>query len=499
MDAARDLTDREIRRLEHEATLGYGRVGDSAASALTEYLRSTASEDGTVPESALRGREWAEVRRSLAQSITDQNAATVGAVSDRVPALRDLTAGGAPPASEVPRPTLDRARDLRWNERHVESVARSAVGRPPEHAGAGMRGLADMNRRSAMRSARTAVNGAENAGRLDAMLALGGSKRWVAVMDSRTRASHADLNGEVRPVDEPFSNGLMYPSDPSGPPEEVYNCRCSIEWVDTSETSEAADTWRPEDIGTMPQRPRQEDFSDYDEYLEARTAYRQSRREFTDRKESLIDEITARPSHGFDTEASVREWAGRAGVDVMDDVFRSVDIRVVDDAVHTLDSLMSQYPQVTESFDRYGSRFRISVSHDSGVFMEARGGLAINPSMTSDYRDAITHVVDGYTNSTYSDAVGRDLLWQVRGDGTLQTIVTHEFGHNLDSAIRDSMDTDQILQYNRELAELTRAHTVSEYSLTNTDEAFAEAFAEYVCNPSSKYAEAFGEFLKRWM
>lgn len=52
-------------------------------------------------------------------------------------------------------------------------------------------------------------------------------KRWVSSLDGDTRDSHADLDGEVVEVDQPFSNGLMYPGDPAGPPEEVINCRCT--------------------------------------------------------------------------------------------------------------------------------------------------------------------------------------------------------------------------------------------------------------------------------
>lgn len=51
-------------------------------------------------------------------------------------------------------------------------------------------------------------------------------KRWMAVMDDRTRESHADANEEIVGIDEEFSNGLMFPLDPNGPPEEVINCRC---------------------------------------------------------------------------------------------------------------------------------------------------------------------------------------------------------------------------------------------------------------------------------
>ena len=494
MDAAREYTDREIRRAARDLAMDYGREGDAAASKVMDFLTERAV-DGVVPESALQGRDWARLRSEVARQMSDRNRASAEAIGGRMGAVRDLTAEGADPSSKVPRPAIDRRRDLTWNERHVEAAARASVGKDPEVAAKGVRGLADMNRNAAVRKARTAINGAENAGRMDAMLARGGSKRWVAVMDERTRVSHASINGEVVPVDEPFSNGLMYPGDPSGPPEEVYNCRCTMEWV----APEAAQEWQPEDIGTAPQRPRQEDFSSYDEYLEARSAYRQARRDFADRKEALIEEIAARPAHGFETEAAVREWADRVGVEVTDGVFRSIDPRVLDDAVYTLDSLMAKYPQVAESFTKLGSKFRISVSDDRSVFMEAHGGLAVNPSMASTYRDAVERVVEGYTNVTRNDAVGRDLLWQVRGEGTLRTVVTHEFGHNLDSAIRDDLSVDQIAEYHRELAGLTRAHTVSDYSTVNTDEAFAEGFAEYTCNPGSEYAKAFGEFLRRWL
>jgi len=45
-------------------------------------------------------------------------------------------------------------------------------------------------------------------------------KIWVAVMDDRTRDEHADMDGEERPIDHPFSNGLQFPNE--------INCRCQI-------------------------------------------------------------------------------------------------------------------------------------------------------------------------------------------------------------------------------------------------------------------------------
>lgn len=52
-------------------------------------------------------------------------------------------------------------------------------------------------------------------------------KIWHAAHDSRTRKSHLKVDEEIVPIDQPFSNGLMYPGDKSGPVEEWINCRCS--------------------------------------------------------------------------------------------------------------------------------------------------------------------------------------------------------------------------------------------------------------------------------
>lgn len=56
---------------------------------------------------------------------------------------------------------------------------------------------------------------------------------WHAIIDKRTRDTHAEVNGTVLPIDIPFEVGgylMPYPrSDEMGaPPEEIVNCRCSV-------------------------------------------------------------------------------------------------------------------------------------------------------------------------------------------------------------------------------------------------------------------------------
>ena len=53
------------------------------------------------------------------------------------------------------------------------------------------------------------------------------TKVWTTMEDDRVRPSHVlcGNQGEV-PMDKPFANGLQYPGDPHGGPEETVNCRC---------------------------------------------------------------------------------------------------------------------------------------------------------------------------------------------------------------------------------------------------------------------------------
>ena len=53
-------------------------------------------------------------------------------------------------------------------------------------------------------------------------------KQWDSTLDARTRHSHARVDGEIRELDKHFSNGLMFPGDPSGAAAEVINCRCAL-------------------------------------------------------------------------------------------------------------------------------------------------------------------------------------------------------------------------------------------------------------------------------
>ena len=61
-------------------------------------------------------------------------------------------------------------------------------------------------------------------------------KEWAAAEDDRTRPDHSDADGQVVPMDGSFTVGgvqLQFPGDPSGPPEQIINCRCVQLFIET--------------------------------------------------------------------------------------------------------------------------------------------------------------------------------------------------------------------------------------------------------------------------
>ena len=135
----------------------------------------------------------------------------------------------------LPYKKLDEKADVRWNVKKFNSEVLQGIlqGEPMDKIANRLSKVTDMNATAAIRNARTMVTGAENKGRQDSYARATADgiilqKEWIATNDGRTRHSHAVLDGAIVDQDKKFENGLMYPGDPNGRPEEVWNCRCSV-------------------------------------------------------------------------------------------------------------------------------------------------------------------------------------------------------------------------------------------------------------------------------
>ena len=167
----------------------------------------------------------------------------------------------------LPRKVLNGVKDKAWNKDKIANVvARSIV------QGDDIRGIANrmadtlsrQNDDAMMRYARTAMTSAQNAGRMEVIEeandeGIHTKKKWVATLDSRTRDTHQELDGQTAEVDEPFevtgddgaTYKIMFPGDPTADPCMVYNCRCTLEYViegfENKGQRRAYDEWVDED------------------------------------------------------------------------------------------------------------------------------------------------------------------------------------------------------------------------------------------------------------
>lgn len=136
---------------------------------------------------------------------------------------------------QLPKKKINVPKDQRWNTKQLNSSVLQGIVN-----GESMQKIADRilpvvnnNATAAIRNARTMVTGAQNQGRQDSYgmmdkMGIVLKKIWMATHDERTRESHQKMDGEEVEYDKEFSNGLMFPGDPNGAPEEVYNCRCTM-------------------------------------------------------------------------------------------------------------------------------------------------------------------------------------------------------------------------------------------------------------------------------
>jgi hypothetical protein len=135
-------------------------------------------------------------------------------------------------------PQLDNGKDLLWNHQHFTSALTQSIlqGESLPRAAKRLSMVLGMDERAATRAARTAMTGAESAGRQHSMeraesMGIPIRKTWRAKLDGRTRQAHRELDGESVAVSGYFTWGginIDRPGDPTCPAHMIANCRCTL-------------------------------------------------------------------------------------------------------------------------------------------------------------------------------------------------------------------------------------------------------------------------------
>lgn len=139
----------------------------------------------------------------------------------------------------LPRRKSNRRAADGWNRKLISNAITQGIiqgDSVPEIAQRIAHKTAMSNMKAAVRYARTAMTGAQNAGRMEMLheaqeMGIKVKKVWLATLDERTRDAHAALDGQEQDVDKPFESPLgkiMYPGDLSANPANTWNCRCTL-------------------------------------------------------------------------------------------------------------------------------------------------------------------------------------------------------------------------------------------------------------------------------
>ena len=178
-----------------------------------------------------------------------------------------------------PRPKLDIQKDEKWNKRRMREAITQGIlqGESVPKIAGRVATVADMDKKSAIRIARTMTTSAQACGRISGFeqaqaLGIDMIQVWVATLDSRTRHSHIYLDGQRREVGEPFNSlfgNIMYPGDPGADPADIYNCRCAIEGQIKGYERDMTDTARR--ANKLPEGMSYEDWKNqpYEKWTEA--------------------------------------------------------------------------------------------------------------------------------------------------------------------------------------------------------------------------------------
>lgn len=277
-DQAHDFAERKIAEFQAEVRETYQQAQADAQEALSRFLERFEKEDerqrekvkaGELSEAdykawrkgkILRNRQLSSTLDQVSQAMTEANQVAMAALRGKLPEVYaenanyaafsicketgvavafDLvdpdTVGHMLTAGAALLPAVDVAKDVAWNRKLVSSQLTQGVllGESIPKMARRVQRVTGSNIATAVRTARTAVTGAECAGRVSSYerardMGISLKQEWVATLDNRTRHSHRKLDGVKADVGGTFPNGCRFPGDPTARYAEICNCRCTL-------------------------------------------------------------------------------------------------------------------------------------------------------------------------------------------------------------------------------------------------------------------------------
>ena len=287
-DIAHAKTDQKLEEMEKRLSAIYSRAEKEIQQTADEYFSKFAKQDeakrklleqGKITEEeytkwrkgkVMYGKRFTEMKEQCAKQLLNVNKTAIAYVNGELPevyainynALESAVDGvggysftlvdadtvrnlSVTDASLLPYKEIDPAKDIPWNMKKINAETLQGIlqGESMDKIAKRIMNVQEMNKESAIRSARTIVTNAECKGRQDSYKRAKDDgiilrKYWIATYDKRARDWHKEAGNDYTEekaidIDDFFivdGEKMLHPGDAmhgaSG--HNLYNCRCSI-------------------------------------------------------------------------------------------------------------------------------------------------------------------------------------------------------------------------------------------------------------------------------
>ena len=522
-DKAHILTDEKLEEMGKRLSAIYSRAEKEIQQTADEYFSKFAKQDeakrklleqGKITEEeynkwrkgkVMYGKRFAEMKEQCAKQLLNVNKTAVAYINGELPEVYAINYNALESAvdgvggysftlvdadtvrnlavtdkSLLPYKEIDPAKDIPWNMKKINAETLQGIlqGESMDKIAKRIMNVQEMNKESAIRSARTIVTNAECKGRQDSYKRAKDDgiilrKYWLATYDKRARDWHKEAGNDYTEekaidIDDFFivdGEKMLHPGDAmhgaSG--HNLYNCRCSI-------ASKVIGFKKAQVQKAMAEKQAEE----------------QQASAFTPAKSTAEAEAYAK-EHIFSG-----AYLGKTS-------YKGIDVDMANGINETLE-------RITQKYGRKLSGIEV-VNPKTAKGLKALGGSADAPFATNSLNGMVYINKDIVKNAkalkAYTDKgdeafklvmankdklsgkmralaeiyekAGKDLV-----DSSLEGMITHEYGHYLTVAINPKADVVS------EIADGMSDHLISGYSQHNVREYLAECFTEYERGDRSK-------------
>lgn len=534
-DYAHEKTDKELLALERKIRREYDTARKEVQKKLNDYLAEVAKGEekqrellkaGKITKQEYNdwmtrkigmGKRWEEMRDNLAQDMTNAGQIARSIADGYKPEVYALNHNWAtyqiehdgkidtfyqlydrqtverlmekdrklmPPAGKRVKREIALGKAKKWNNKQLQSALTQSILQGesiPDMAKRVARTVATRSYADSVRYARTMITGAESAGRQDAYeraenMGIDLEKEWIATLDDRTRHTHRQLHGERRPLDEEFSNGCMYPADPSGDDEEVYNCRCT--------TKAAIKGFEGDRVESSPKMGGMS-FEEWQGVKAPKETEQglEFRSRFTE-----ADSIKG-------AEDAIGEICDTSGFGALGVSYKGIELEVANTVNKTLIDLYDEFDipkfggiMAPAGNTKIGKQIEGATAAYSPIrnsFLLNRKSLGTMKAATKALeaeKEAIKNVLE-HPENYHMDRMSKRLLSVINASKasgratvpeTIPDVLSHEFGHALEKRLRRMDNYDDIIRNMKDYAE-----KISGYATESPSEYIAESFASW--------------------